>query len=264
MSTGNSLQRTLSVPLHIPVIASLLTDYYDLLISLAFFIREEISFPPHTIDTELCTRLNLSAAVIETMRSIPFPRTYHISFCNPVYPCSRAFVFTDPEDIVASRDPWMPLQESGYYEDLAGPLIPPYVLPLGKDMVMDTDYNGWIMLLDTRTGTIRLWGDGAPKLPDDQQLPKDGTLENDNHYRNWPTRPAEEVLGEMIESLRTLKWIPMVDCGRGRFIRETLFNMDWGTDKWEAEEWNRVKKRVLEEEEDRHGRSRNVAADDSP
>ena len=83
MFTGNSLQRTLFVPLSIPVIASLLTEYYDLLISLAYFTRDEISFPPHTIDTELCTRLNLSAAVIETMRSIPFPRTYHIGFCNP-------------------------------------------------------------------------------------------------------------------------------------------------------------------------------------
>ena len=48
-------------------------------------------------------------------------------------------------------------------------------------------------------------------------------------------------------------------------MRETLFNMGWGTNEWEAEEWNRVKERVLEEEEeDRHGRSRNVAADDSP
>ena len=228
MSTGNSLQRTLSVPLHIPAIASILTEYYDLLISLAFFIREGISFPPHTIDTELCTRLNLSAAVIETMRSIPFPRTYHISFCNPVYPCFRA---TDPEDIVASRDPWKPLQESRYYEDLAGPLIPPYVLPLGKDMVMDTDYNGWIMLLDTRTGTIRLWGDGAPKLPDDQQLPKDGTLENDNHYRNWPTRPAEEVLGEMIESLRTLKWVPIGEVGKeGNIFQGAWFQGEEGNE----------------------------------
>ena len=34
-------------------------------------------------------------------------------------------------------------------------------------------------------------------------------------------------------------------------IRETLFNMGWGTDKWEAEEWNRVKERVLEDEKDR-------------
>jgi hypothetical protein len=259
MSTGNSLQRTISVPLPIPVIASLLTEYYDLLISLAYFSPDEISFPPHTIDIELSTRLNLSAAVIETMRSIPFPRTYHISFCNPVYPCSRAFVFTDPEDIVASRDPCMPLREAGYDEDFAGPPIPPYILPLGKDMVMDTDYNGWIMLLDTRTGTIRPWGDGAPKLPNDQQLPKDGTLENDNHYRNWPTRPAEEVLGEMIESLRTLKWVPMVKWGRRgiffrergfrewKVIRETLFNMGWATNKWDTEEWNRVKERVLEE-----------------
>ena len=103
-------------PFSIPNIASLLTEYYNLLIRICYYEPSEIAFSPHSIDNELCSRLNLSAEVIELRKSIPFPADYDTSLNKLLYQSSRAYVFTEPEDVIACRDPYVDIRENPDYE----------------------------------------------------------------------------------------------------------------------------------------------------
>jgi hypothetical protein len=241
-----------SAPFSIPNIASLLTEYYNLLIRICYYEPSDIAFPPHpTIDNELCSRLNLSAEVIELMQSIPFPATYDTSLNKLLYQSSRAYVFTDPEDLVASRDPWVDSREIPEAEvNLA--TLQPWEVPIATAIHMDIDFRGYITLLDTRNGTIRLWGDSIGMKPEEE------CRQETNHYLNWPTRAAEAVLEEMVENVKTLRWIPIVHSWRGRFVRKerwtdyedtkkVLLERGWGGDSWDREEWARVKDEVYQD-----------------
>ncbi|KAI8940613.1 hypothetical protein NX059_001885 [Plenodomus lindquistii] len=181
-------------------IISLWTKLLKLQIDIGYYPRaDSISFPPpegRNIDETVCNELGLSSEVISLMKRLPCPSNFDEAWETTIFDESIAVPFTDSEWIVNSRDPvnrWV------------RPIRQDYMNPEDIALVVDKDESGYQLILDTKANTARYFNDWEvdeglinPERPDDSM-----------HYRNYPPRPAIEVVEELVAKFRDLEWIPM-------------------------------------------------------
>lgn len=100
-------------------IISLVTEYYNLILSLCYLSAEEVDFPPpegRQIDEELCESLNLTSEVKSLMRRLPCPSAEGTMLEYEMFiPNSFANSFIDSKLIELGRDPEM-LDRPGFLE----------------------------------------------------------------------------------------------------------------------------------------------------
>lgn len=90
-------------------IIDLVTEYYNLILSLCYLSAEEVDFPPpegRRIDEELCNSFNLTPEVISLMRRLPCPSAEGTMLEYEMFiPNSFANSFVDSKLIELGRDP---------------------------------------------------------------------------------------------------------------------------------------------------------------
>jgi hypothetical protein len=103
-------------------IVSLISEFYSLLVSLAYLRPSQVIYPPlgtgHNINEELCNSINLDIAVISLMKRIPYIDGSYEDFqklekldkeasvygCH-LFPGSMGYSFLRSSDILESRNP---------------------------------------------------------------------------------------------------------------------------------------------------------------
>jgi hypothetical protein len=90
-------------------IIDLVTEYYQLLLSLCYLSADDVDFPPpkgRDIDPELCESLSLTLEVISLMQHLPCPRTEGVMLGYQMFiPGSFANSFVNSKLIKLGRDP---------------------------------------------------------------------------------------------------------------------------------------------------------------
>lgn len=106
------------MPYNEETIVNLITEWYSLLISLAYLHPTQVIYPPHDINERLCKSLGIDDMVISLMRKIPYvdgpfadiqkreglDEGETVYGCH-VFPGSMAYSFLRDDDIVEGRDP---------------------------------------------------------------------------------------------------------------------------------------------------------------
>lgn len=107
-----------AMPYNEETIISLITEWYSLLISLAYLHPAQVIYPPHDINEQLCRSLGIDDSVISLMRKIPYVDGPYADIqkqegldegetvygCH-VFPGSMGYSFLRDDDIIESRDP---------------------------------------------------------------------------------------------------------------------------------------------------------------
>ncbi|KAF2850218.1 hypothetical protein T440DRAFT_518333 [Plenodomus tracheiphilus IPT5] len=137
------------------------------------------------------------------MKRLTCPSTFDEAWETTISPESIAIPFTETESIRNSRDSdnWC-AGPSGIRSD--------YMNPEDIALVVDKDEPGYHLILDTKANTA--WFCVAIDPPCGAWEAKGYEPDRSNerfHYRNYPARPAVEVLEELVSKFRDLEWIPM-------------------------------------------------------
>ena len=107
-----------AIPYNEETIVSLITEWYTLLISLAYLHPTQVIYPPHDIKERLCRSLGIDDSIISLMRKIPYVDGPYADVqkregldegatvygCH-VFPGSMGYSFLRDDDIIESRDP---------------------------------------------------------------------------------------------------------------------------------------------------------------
>ncbi|KAF2127492.1 hypothetical protein P153DRAFT_432624 [Dothidotthia symphoricarpi CBS 119687] len=198
-----------SEPFNVDRIVSLWTELLQLQIDIGYYPTDDfISFPPpegRPIDEKLCQELHLTDEVISLLKRLPCPPNFSEAYDTPIFDESMAVPFTDNEWIRNSRD----LKRCWYANDNE-PLRLDYLKPEELALVLEIDDTGRHLILDTKANTARFFiameemfnpGEGEEGIHE--------VLDDPMHYRNYPARPAVEVLEELVATFRDLVWIPV-------------------------------------------------------
>ncbi|RFU23863.1 hypothetical protein B7463_g12477, partial [Scytalidium lignicola] len=190
-------------------IVGLITELFELLLKLAYFSNDQVTWPPqegHKINETLCKELHLEPAVISLMKKIPY-----VDERVELFPRSFPYSFLDDDNIIASRDP----ERIPPHEDQESDFRVNNLLPHDIALSYHWREEGLALALDTSENTIRLipweiWGDDLVGLG--LERPEDPT-----HYRNLPAQHAPSYFRSLIERIKSLELIP---AGSGQFGRE--------------------------------------------
>lgn len=202
-------------------VASLMTEWYDLLVKMRYVNAQDIAYPPHIskpINTKHAAEFGLVKDVVDLMQMMP----YHIAYGSTNWnhgSDAGEFLFwgefgADMRDEDADWfhnivDPFYGVQyvESGDpvkgFDEEDGLYMRPWYLALnqmgnhGSLLILNTkDFNMWLV---DQMGSVT-----DPALRD---APQKKTA-NRNDLSQYPSRPATELLRDMIDRIRTLEYVP--------------------------------------------------------
>jgi hypothetical protein len=126
-------------------IAGLITELYELFVSLAYLDRDQITWPPpsvgHRINEDLCISLGLAPSVISLMKNIPYVHSLHGFH---IFPRSEAYSFLRDQDIIESRDPENLAPLPGEESELRLDYLLPHDVALSHNL-----RDGMTLVLDT-------------------------------------------------------------------------------------------------------------------
>lgn len=107
-----------SMPYNEEITVDLITEWYSLLISLAYLYPTQVIYPPHNINERLCKSLGIDDVVISLMKKIPYIDGPYVDvqkregldegetvYGYHLFPSSMGYSFLRDDDIVESRDP---------------------------------------------------------------------------------------------------------------------------------------------------------------
>ncbi|KAF2121006.1 hypothetical protein BDV96DRAFT_641643 [Lophiotrema nucula] len=197
-----------SDPFDIDRIVSLWTELLNLQVKIGYYPREDsISFPPpegRPVDEALCQELHLTEEVITLLKRLPCPSSFDEAWETPIFYESMAIPFTENEWIRNSRDP------ERYLLGGIEPLRPDFMKPEELALVLMQDEPGHHLILDTKANTIRFFMVMIPPYDSGDEEEEWAERPDDRmHYRNYPARPAVEVLEELVAKFRDLEWVPV-------------------------------------------------------
>jgi len=195
-------------------VASLMTEFYELLAEMGYYEPAKIDRAPHTdpgINHEYAKEVGFSDKAVEMMLKLPYLNTEldvawmhgasHVEFL--LY---GTFIdFRLDENLLSSQDPLYILgnEQKGLNEDDGRYMKPDYI-PLSA-----LANHGTTMILNVET--LELWtvdqetGTADPALEDIQAK---GDENNDNSLDNYPSRSATLALKDYIKKFRDLEWMP--------------------------------------------------------
>ncbi|KAJ7356657.1 hypothetical protein DFH08DRAFT_849648, partial [Mycena albidolilacea] len=202
---------------------SLITQFYELLVTMGHYPEGSIRYPPHTdppVNEELAAQLGYPAAAISLMRRLPYlARKFNDGIPqHEILPGTRFADYTCEEDLGEGRRP-------NPYPYIDGcPDIDPWLLPF-----MLSDRDGWNIMLDTQLGVVRAYSTWARMQEDTVEWRRhghvpDSEFERDEatktEYRRAPLVPAAHYFSELIYAYRSLKELPVISADRSEPHRE--------------------------------------------
>ncbi|KAF8851553.1 hypothetical protein BDZ45DRAFT_707844 [Acephala macrosclerotiorum] len=191
-------------------IASILSEYYQLMARMRYFSPDGIKYPPHDppIDVELAKSLDLEPQVIELLQVLPYVEGLNN---EDEFIAGGSFAdFRRKRVLEQSRDPDY-VCPTGDYEEENGKYVMPWMLVLNE-----CGNHGSIMYFNTRNSHITMvWQGGAGGgCADPYFRGKTNTGEEESHEINhnriegFPSRPAKDLFADFTNRLMTLEWIP--------------------------------------------------------
>lgn len=247
---------------------SLWTEVYRLQEALAYFPASDsvIYAPPegHTINLDLCERLQLSPAVVSLLKRLPYPKDDWIAKEWPIIQECPAVVYTDENALFVTRDP-----EKAPIMVHKDEIRLDYLRPSELALTLGTaDDAGTSIILDTDSNTIRFYEHcEAPPKPEEGQEDWREMPEDVFYYRNFPPQPAPEALKDIIKKFRDLVWIPKRSEKSGNKVidqswdencnmyseAKRILTKEFGwPDNFKKEEWGKERERVWWEIENRY------------
>jgi hypothetical protein len=190
-------------------VASLLTEFVELFVTMGHFPEGSIQYPPHTdppVNEELATRLGYTPAVISLMRRLPYVHSAERGWTETLIVDRTPLAnYTREDSLREGRHPYP-------YEYLNGGTdLDPWLLPL-----VLPNRDGWNILLDTELGVIRAYSTGGYVPQDTVEWRRYGKVPDDDEtawtdYRRAPLVPAARYLSEVIHAYRSLSRLPVID-----------------------------------------------------
>ncbi|KAJ6627018.1 hypothetical protein B0H10DRAFT_1941602 [Mycena sp. CBHHK59/15] len=201
-------------------IVSLITQFYELMVTMGHWPEGSIRYAPHTnppVNSDLATQLGYSPAVISLMQKLP----YLVSLCNQqkhyIIARTRFANYTGEKDLKEGRHPYPYLYTDGC------PDLDPWLLPLTLP-----NRDGWNVILDTNIGVIRAYC--TERSPSHQSIEwrRHGEVNTEaeeaaqwTEYRRAPLVPAARYLTEVIDAYRSLERLPIIDPDKSDRKKET-------------------------------------------
>lgn len=220
-------------------IASLITEWFDLLIDMRYIPASSLSFPPHNhlpLDLTQPARYGVSKDVVDLWQMIPYRHPDSDTNWNQGSDGGELLrggeFLDDLRGGWGMNDTWFRTVVDPFYaiDNLDPDLAPrfraddadgrgwdhergPYMRPWYATLC-NVGNHGSVMVLDTKTWGMWLIDQlGGSTDPVFEEVPGEHTLEghhctNEFDLRRYPSRPAVEFLKDVIGRFRTLKWIP--------------------------------------------------------
>ncbi|KAK7063890.1 SWIM-type domain-containing protein [Favolaschia claudopus] len=196
-------------------VVSVITQFYDLLITMGHWPEDSIRYPPHTdppVDEELAADLGYSPEVISLMKHLPYPSA---KMNGPygeqikIFSETRIGDYTDEWYLREGRLP----SPYKYYNNC--PKLDPWLLPL----VFPHNY-GWHVMLDTKIGVIRAYSAGDCPSENTSEWVRHGRIRY--HSEEWELMlrtewrrativPAARYFEELIYAYHSLSRLPVID-----------------------------------------------------
>ena len=129
-------------------IASLTTEFYELLSHMGQFAPETIKYPPHLhppINVKFAESLGMASQVLDLIQKLPYvegggrPWLFEGEFAD----------FRESDDLESSRDPFGAKPDAGSYYSERGPYMRPWQVALNA-----AGNHGTVFLLDTWTSKV--------------------------------------------------------------------------------------------------------------
>ncbi|CZR60775.1 uncharacterized protein PAC_10671 [Phialocephala subalpina] len=191
-------------------IATLLSNYYQLMARMRYFSPDCIKYPPHDppIDVEFAKSLDLEPQVIELLQVLPYVEGLNN---EDEFILSGSFADMRQKSVLEqSRDPDY-VDPTGGYDEENGKYVMPWMLVLNE-----CGNHGSIMYFNTRNSKITMvWQGGAGGGCADPYFwgkhssgDEDPHEINDNRIEQFPSRPATDLFADFTNRLMTLEWIP--------------------------------------------------------
>ncbi|KAE8168559.1 hypothetical protein BDV40DRAFT_307227 [Aspergillus tamarii] len=196
-------------------VADLMLEIYQTLANMRFLNPAGIIKGPHDINNvrELYKKLDLDPSIIYLYRILPY---IDISLAGQT-DFFQGSIFADyrqPEDIEQGRDPFHIMPGDDGYEDEDGPYMRPWVTALSiignhqsvivydarRHRIWIIDQESW----DTTDPAIR----GNPYRVDGEEYECGERSDNENSFQHIPSRPAGDVLRDIIRWYRSLEILP--------------------------------------------------------
>ncbi|KAL2047859.1 hypothetical protein ABVK25_011268 [Lepraria finkii] len=185
-------------------IASLTTEFYEILSKMGQFPPETIKYPPQNppINANFAKSLGMAPQVIDLLERLPYVEgndrawLYDAEFAD----------FRYKDQLEQSRDPFHVKPDGWSYYSERGPYLRPWQVALNA-----MGDHGVVFLLDTWTNRISLTNQlcGCSKDPKLEHTFNKGTWsKNVNAWEHLPSRHAPELLRDFIEKFRKLEWLP--------------------------------------------------------
>lgn len=194
-------------------VAALVTELYELLVTMGHWPEGSIHYPPHTthpVNEGLAAELGYSTSAIALMLRLP----YVDSEANQdeegsIIDRTRFADYTLEEDLTEGRRPYP-------FRYLDGcPDLDPWMLPLVLPRT-----SGWHIMLDTHLGVVRAYGTDRSPPQHAVEWRRHGEVTNDGderdritwtEYRRAPLVHAAQYFLEIIDAYRSLARVPLID-----------------------------------------------------
>ncbi|KAJ6569530.1 hypothetical protein B0H19DRAFT_697702 [Mycena capillaripes] len=196
-------------------VISLITQFYELLITMGHWPEGSLSYPPHTdppVNVELAVQLEYTPAVIALMQRLPYvsPQYNDGDEKYAIVSRTRFADYTRDEDLREGRHPYP-------YQYLDGcPEIDPWLLPL-----MLPNRDGWHVMLDTNLGVVRAYCTERFPPQDTVEWRRHGEVSDAGRdqatwteYRRAPLVPAVRYFSDLIYAYTSLSRLPIMSPDR--------------------------------------------------
>ncbi|KAJ7795681.1 hypothetical protein B0H14DRAFT_3888053 [Mycena olivaceomarginata] len=185
-------------------VVSLITQFYELLVTMGHYPEGSIRYPPHTdppVNEELAAQLGYPAAAISLMRRLPVfgQKIQHRHTTHEILPRTRFADYTAKKTLERAA------------------------------VLAHTHRDGWNIMLDTQLGVVRAYStearmqEGIVEWRRHGHVP-DSEFERDEatktEYRRAPLVPAAHYFSELIYAYRSLKRLPVISADRSEPHRE--------------------------------------------
>ncbi|KAJ7768269.1 hypothetical protein B0H16DRAFT_1519204 [Mycena metata] len=189
-------------------IVSLVTQFYELLITMGHWPEGSLRYAPHTnppLNEELAVQLGYTPAAISLMKRLPYLSSEVNQRNSRILGRSVLADYTRDADLKEGRRPY-PYMYNKDGPDL-DPWLVPWMLP-GRD--------GSHVILDTTLGAVRAYSVDGFIMPEDTvEWQRHGKVHWEEaaltEYRRAPFVPAARYFTELIYAYRSLSRLPLID-----------------------------------------------------
>ncbi|KAJ7474030.1 hypothetical protein FB451DRAFT_283755 [Mycena latifolia] len=195
-------------------VAALVTELYELLVTMGHWSEGSIQYPPHTapsLNEALAAELGYAPSAISLMQKLPYVRS-ESGRGEDGYLIARTQLanYTHEDDLREGRHPYP-------YQYLPGcPDLDPWLLPLALP-----NRDGWNIMFDTRLGVVRANCTERSPPKDTVEWRRHGEIPDGDwdratwtEYRRTPLVPAPRYLSEVIYAYRSLARLPLINADR--------------------------------------------------